>query len=69
LSLCPVGARILRPHELPQYAGKLLAGALEDSCYTVHAFAGSLVGGLHGYGCSVFWVPTKEELLKLIVDF
>jgi len=68
LSLCPAGAKILRKSELPEYNGKLLSGALTDSCYTVHSFAG-YPGGLHGYCCSVFWVPTKEELKQLIVNF
>jgi len=69
LTLCPEDARILRKDEVKQYTGKLLAGALEDSCYAVYAFAGGMGVGLHGYSCSVFWVPTRKELSRILVSY
>jgi len=62
IDLIPNGAIIVPKNLISLFNGVLMAGILQDSVYTVY---GICEGGIRGYACSVYYVPTKEELDKM----
>lgn len=66
-NLVPDGAIIIPAKLVALFQGWFIGGVLEDSLYRVYGICHDR-GGITGYSCSVYWVPTKEEMEAITVD-
>lgn len=66
-NLVPDGAIVIPAQLVPLFRGWFIGGVLEDSLYRVYGICHDR-GGITGYSCSVYWVPTKEEMEAITVD-
>jgi len=66
-NLVPDGAIVIPANLVALFRGWFIGGVLEDSLYRVYGVCSDR-GGITGYSCSVYWVPTKEEMEAITVD-
>lgn len=66
-NLVPDGAIVISADLVPLFRGWFIGGVLEDSLCRVYGICHDR-GGITGYSCSVYWVPTKEEIEAITVD-
>ena len=58
--LIPAGAKIIPAPLVRICEGLFIGGVLEDSIEKVYGIARD--DGIRGYSCSVYWIPSEEEL-------
>lgn len=66
-NLVPDGAIVVPANLVALFRGWFIGGVLEDSLYRVYGICHDR-GGITGYSCSVYWVPTKEDMDAITVD-
>lgn len=66
-NLVPDGSIVIPANLVPLFRGWFIGGVLEDSLCRVYGICHDR-GGITGYSCSVYWVPTKEEMEAITVD-
>ena len=66
-NLIPDGAIVIPRSLVPLFQGWFIGGVLEDSLSRVYGICHDR-GGITGYSCSVYWVPTKDEMDNITVD-
>ena len=64
--LVPGGATIITKELIGLCQGWLMGGVLSDSVRKVYGICSG--GGLPGYSCSIYWVPTEKELKEITPD-
>ena len=65
--LIPDGCKVIPRNLSPLLDGLFIGGVLEDSLLVVYGL-GKNGRGIHGYSCSVFFVP-NEDAIKSITDY
>lgn len=66
-NLIPDGAIVIPRNLVPLFQGWFIGGVLEDSLSRVYGVCHDR-GGITGYSCSVYWIPTKDEMESITVD-
>lgn len=64
-NLIPAGCTVIPATLIGLFQGMFVGGVLADSVYTVYGLVGNN-SGLHGYHCSIYFLPTKEVLESIM---